>query len=70
MSTYGWQTLQSQQWTVLLKLLLDFSKLTNVLKISGKLGVFIEHLAQNRSGDVIIDRIPQERDEDDIVSEE
>eukprot|EP00435_Cladocopium_sp_Y103_P074580 s32_g49.t1 len=43
---------------------LDKKSLESVLKISGKHGVFIEHLAQNRPGNAIA-WIPEERDEDD-----
>eukprot|EP00435_Cladocopium_sp_Y103_P074410 s32_g48.t1 len=70
-TTYGWRTLQSQQWTGFAEavagfLKIDKSNLENVLRISGKHGVFIEHLAQNRPGDSI-EWIPQERDEDDMA---
>lgn len=70
-STYGWRTLQSQQWTgyaeaVIGFLKVDKSGLDGLLRISGKHGVFIEHLDQNRPGDVI-EWIPQEHDEDDMT---
>ena len=72
-STYGWRTLQSQRWTGYAEavtgfLKVDKSGLDGLLRISGKHGVFIEHLAQNRPGDVIdIEWISQEHDEDDMT---
>ncbi|CAL1156407.1 unnamed protein product, partial [Cladocopium goreaui] len=69
-TSYGWRTLQSQQWTGYAEavtgfLKIDRSNLDSILKISGKHGVFIEHLAQNRPSDNI-QWIPQEKDETDM----
>ena len=44
----------------------DKSCLDGLLRISGKHGVFIEHLAQNRPRDVI-EWIPQGHEEDDMT---
>ena len=69
-TSYGWRTLQSQQWTGYAEavtgfLKIDRSNLDSILKISGKHGFFIEHLAQNRPSDNI-QWIPQEKDETDM----
>ena len=52
-SSYGWRTLQSAQWSGYAEAVTGFLKIDNAslassLKLSGKHGVFIEHLASNR----------------------
>ena len=44
----------------------DKNSLEDLLKISAKHGVVIEHLAQNRPGDAI-EWMPQEKDEDGMA---
>lgn len=68
-ATYGWRTLESQQWKGFSEAVTGFLKVeqtsaNSILQLSGRDGVFIEPLAKDRSP-TPIEWILQERDEDD-----
>ena len=67
--TYGWRTLESQQWIDYAEAVTGFLKIgpkitESVLKLSGNHGVFFEPLAKNRTN-TVIDWIAQNKDESD-----
>ena len=68
-TSYGWRTLESQQWSDFAEAVTGFikvdSKITEAtLTLSGCHGVFFEHLAKNRPNNVI-NWITQHKDESD-----
>lgn len=67
--TYGWRTLESQQWSDYAEAVTGFLKIDpknaeSVLKLSGSHGVFFEPLAKNRTS-TVINWIAQNKDESD-----